>query len=50
MKPLYVKDFVDNLQKQSRYTFTRVEAEEALQLEQAALTKGLQRLQKAGRM
>lgn len=50
MKPLSVKDLVDNLQKQSRYTFTRVEAEETLKLEQAALTKGLQRLQHAGRI
>jgi predicted transcriptional regulator of viral defense system len=42
--------FVDHLQKQARYTFVRKEAEEALHLEQAALTKGLQRLQKTGRI
>lgn len=50
MKPSSVNEFVDYLQKQARYTFARTEAETNLKLEQAALTKGLQRLQKAGRI
>ena len=49
MKPSSVNEFVDHLQKQARYTFARTEAEAALKLEQAALTKGLQRLQRSGR-
>jgi len=50
MKPSSVNEFVDYLQKQARYTFARTEVEAALKLEQAALTKGLQRLQKADRI
>jgi predicted transcriptional regulator of viral defense system len=50
MNPSSVNEFVDHLQKQARYTFARREAEEALKSERAALTKGLQRLQKAGRI
>lgn len=50
MKPSSVNEFVDHLQKRARYTFARTEVEEALKLEQAALTKGLQRLQRAGRI
>jgi predicted transcriptional regulator of viral defense system len=45
-----VNEFVNHLQKRARYTFTRMEADEALNLAQAALTKGLQRLQRAGRI
>ncbi len=50
MKPHTVSEFVDHLQKRARYTFTRTEVDEVLNLEQAALTKGLQRLQRAGRI
>ena len=50
MKPSSVNEFVDHLQKRARYTFARTEAEAALKLERAALTKGLQRLQRAGRI
>jgi predicted transcriptional regulator of viral defense system len=50
MKPRSVNEFVDDLQKRARYTFARKEAEAALKLERATLTKGLQRLQKAGRI
>jgi predicted transcriptional regulator of viral defense system len=50
MKPSSVNEFVDDLQKRARYTFARKEVEAALKLERAALTKGLQRLQKAGRI
>jgi len=49
MSPSSVNEFVDHLQKRARYTFARAEAEGALKLERAALTKGLQRLQRAGR-
>ena len=50
MKPGSVNEFVDHLQKRARYTFARTEVEMALKLAQSALTKGLQRLQKAGRI
>jgi len=50
MKASSVNEFVDHLQKQARYTFARTEAAEALKLERATLTKGLQRLQRAGRI
>jgi predicted transcriptional regulator of viral defense system len=50
MKPSSVKGFVDRLQGRARYTFIRSEAEEALKLGRAALTKGLQRLQRVGRI
>lgn len=50
MKPNTVHEFVENLQKHARYTFTRGEADGVLHLEQAALTKGLQRMQRAGRI
>jgi len=50
MKRRSVNEFVDDLQKRARYTFARTEAEAALKLERAALTKGLQRLQRAGRI
>jgi predicted transcriptional regulator of viral defense system len=50
VKPSSVNEFVDGLQKRARYTFARTEAEAVLKLERAALTKGLQRLQKAGRI
>jgi len=50
MKPGSVSEFVDHLQKRARYTFARTELESALKLERAALTKGLQRLQRAGRI
>ena len=50
MKPSSVNEFVDHLQKRARYTFARAEVEAALELAQAALTKGLQRLQKVGRI
>lgn len=50
MKSGSVNEFVDHLQKRARYTFVRTEVEAALKLEQAALTKGLQRLQRAGRI
>lgn len=49
MKPT-VNEFVDDLQKRARYTFTRKEAETTLKLEQPALIKGLQRLKRAGRI
>jgi len=50
MKPDTVNSFVENLQKRARYTFIRTEADGVLHLEQAALTKGLQRMQRAGRI
>ena len=50
MKPGSVSEFADYLQKRARYTFARTEAAAALKLKPAALTKGLQRLQKAGRI
>ena len=50
MKIGSVNDFVDHLQKQACYTFARTEAEVSLKLGRAALTKGLQRAQKAGRI
>lgn len=50
MKSNTVNEFVENLQKRARYTFTRAEADTALHLNQAALTKGLQRLQHGGRI
>lgn len=42
--------FVDTLQRQARYSFTREEAGYAIDVEPATLTKGLQRLQNAGRI
>lgn len=48
MKPDTVNEFVKNLQKRARYTFTRTEAAGVLHLKPAALTKGLQRMQRAG--
>ena len=50
MKPSSVNEFVDSLQKRAHYTFARTEAEVELNLGKAALTKGLQRLQKTGRV
>jgi len=50
MKPHTIRQFVDYLQKRAIYTFTRTEADEMLNLEQAALTKGLQRMQRVGRI
>lgn len=50
MKANTVSAFVENLQKRASYTFTRTEVDEALHLKQAALTKGLQRMQLAGRI
>ncbi|MBR9974207.1 MAG: type IV toxin-antitoxin system AbiEi family antitoxin domain-containing protein, partial [Bacteroidetes bacterium] len=45
-----ITEFVDDLQKRAKYTFTREEAERSLSSNRAALTKGLQRLQLAGRV
>ena len=42
--------FVDALQRQARYSFTRAEAAAAVNAAPATLTKGLQRLQNAGRI
>ncbi len=42
--------FVDALQRQARYSFTRAEAAAAVTVAPATLTKGLQRLQNAGRI
>ena len=50
MKASSVREFVDQLQMRARYTFTKAEVKGALNLEEAALTKGLQRQQKAGRI
>lgn len=48
----YVKlaTFVDALQRQARYSFTRAEAAAAVAVAPATLTKGLQRLQNSGRI
>lgn len=48
--PDTVNEFVESLQMRARYTFTRKEVNDVLSLEQAALTKGLQRMQRAGRI
>jgi predicted transcriptional regulator of viral defense system len=50
VKPSSVSEFVDDLQKRARYTFVRTEAQATLRLDRPALTKGLQRLRKAGRI
>jgi len=50
MKSNTINEYVENLQKRARYTFTRTEVDAALHLHGAALTKGLQRLQQAGRI
>jgi predicted transcriptional regulator of viral defense system len=42
--------FVDALQRQARYSFSRDEAAAAVTVSPATLTKGLQRLQNAGRI
>ena len=42
--------FVDTLQRKARYSFTRDEAAAAIAIAPATLTKGLQRLQHAGRL
>ncbi len=42
--------FVDALQRQARYSFTRAEAAAAVPVAPATLTKGLQRLQNSGRI
>lgn len=45
-----VADFVDGLQRQARYSFTRRQAVAAVAASPETLTKGLQRLQTAGRI
>jgi predicted transcriptional regulator of viral defense system len=50
MEPKSVIEFVDQLQRRSRYTFTRRDIELRLRLEVATLTKALQRLQRTGRI
>lgn len=45
-----LSEFVDALQRVSRYTFTRSEAESAIGLKRDTLTKALQRLVLAGRL
>jgi predicted transcriptional regulator of viral defense system len=50
MSPGSVNEWVDSLQKQARYHFSRTEAEKVLRLGPAALTKGLQRQHQAGRI
>ncbi|MCB2206492.1 type IV toxin-antitoxin system AbiEi family antitoxin [bacterium] len=45
-----ITEFVDQLQQRARYSFTREEAERSIETNRAALTKGLQRLQHAGRI
>jgi len=50
MTPKSVIEFVEQLQRLSRYTFTRRDVEQRLQLGEAALTKALQRLHRAGRI
>lgn len=50
MEPKSVIEFVDQLQKRSRYTFTRSDIEQRIRLEAAALTKALQRLQRSERI
>jgi predicted transcriptional regulator of viral defense system len=50
MKTQSVNEFVDHLQSQARYTFARAELGGTLKLGRAALTKGLQRLQRTGRI
>ena len=42
--------FVNALQRKARYSFTRAEAAAAVTVSSATLTKGLQRLQNAGRI
>lgn len=50
MGPTTVNEFVNHLQERARYTFTKAEANEVLHLKPSALMKGLQRLQRAGRI
>ena len=45
-----VAEYIDGLQRQARYTFTRANVESILQLKKDTLTKGLQRLAKAKRI
>ncbi len=45
-----ISDHVESLQRRGRYAFTRAEAAAALSLSETALTKGLQRLTRKGRV
>ncbi len=45
-----ISDLVESLQRRGRYAFTRAEVEAALPLSEEALTKGLQRLARKGRV
>ncbi|MFH1356865.1 MAG: type IV toxin-antitoxin system AbiEi family antitoxin [bacterium] len=45
-----VSNFVENLQKKARYSFTKSEIAMTLGLKPSTLSKGLQRLKKAGRI
>jgi predicted transcriptional regulator of viral defense system len=45
-----ISDLVESLQRRGRYAFTRAEVETALPLSEDALTKGLQRLARKGRV
>ena len=46
----YISDHVESLQRRGRYAFTRAEAAAVLSLSETALTKGLQRLSRKGRV
>ena len=51
MEPIAsISDLVESLQRRGRYAFTRADIQKALPLSEGALTKGLQRLARKGRV